>query len=48
MVVGTGLVAVTAVELLQLEVVVTWIAQWSVLAMQQGFYNFLFAWFNHT
>ena len=43
MVVGTGLAAVTAVELLQLEVVVTWIAQWSVLAMQQGFYNFLFS-----
>ena len=43
MVVGTRLAAVTAVELLQLEVVVTWIAQWSVLAMQQGFYNFLFS-----
>ena len=42
-VVGTGLAAVTAVELLQLEVVATWIAQWSVLAMQQGFYNFLFS-----
>ena len=43
MVVGTGLAAAAAVELLQLEVVVTWILQWSVLAMQQGFYNFLFS-----
>ena len=40
-VVGAGLAVVAVVEPLWLEVVVTWIVQWSVLAVLQGLQDLL-------